>query len=91
MLWNFFHEIKLGDVVIARQGRKKLAAVGTVTREAYREPNKATSAVGDWFTFAYHLDVQWEPQPRDKGFDTQVFAMQTVYKIPEEKFRTLIE
>ncbi|HEY7428853.1 MAG TPA: protein kinase [Gemmataceae bacterium] len=90
MLWNFFHQIKVGDVVIARRGRKKLAAVGTVIRTAYFDPNKTRSAVGDWFTYGNHLDVEWGDYPRDKKFDDQVFGMQTVYQISEEKFCTLI-
>ena len=30
MIWNFYHDIGPGDRVIARRGRKILAAVGTV-------------------------------------------------------------
>ena len=90
MLWNFFHEIRLGDVVIAGQGRKKIAAVGTVTRTAYYDPKKAPAAVGDWYTYAYHLGVQWEPVPRDKHFDHQVFGMQTVSSVSEEKYHNLV-
>ncbi len=90
MLWHFYHSIKLGDVILARQGTKKLAAVGTVIRTAYHEPNKNHSAVGDASTFANHLDVRWADSPRDKQFPDIVFGMQTVYKMPEEKFRLLV-
>ena len=90
MLWDFFHEIRLGDVVIARRGRKKIAAVGTVTRTAYHDPSKTPSAVGDWYTCRNHLDVRWDAFPRDKEFDAQVFGLQTVYSIPAEKFRSLV-
>jgi TPR repeat protein len=90
MLWDFFNSIKVGDVILARQGTKKLAAIGTVVRSAYYEPNKARAAVGDWFTFAYHLDVRWDEFPRNKQYDDIVFSMQTVYKIPEEKYRLLL-
>src|SRR4051794_30172221 len=34
MLWNFYHEMIPGDVIVARRGRKILAAVGKVTRRA---------------------------------------------------------
>ncbi len=90
MLWNFFHEIKVGDVVLARQGTKKIAAVGTVTRTAYYDPNKAPAAVGAWYTFAYHLGVRWESSPRDKHLQDIVFGIQTLHKIPEKKFRSLV-
>jgi hypothetical protein len=91
MLWAFFHKIKLGDVIVARQGLRKLLAVGTVTRTAYYDPNKTLEAVGDWFTFAYHLDVRWDESPRDKVFADRAFGMQTVHKISEEKFRRLLD
>ena len=90
MLWDFFHSIKVGDVILARQGTKKLAAVGTVTRTAYYDPNKALAAVGSWYTFAYHLGVRWESSPRDKHFPDIVFGIQTLHKISEEKYRILI-
>src|SRR5262249_27923159 len=58
MLWNFYHKIKVGDVILARQGTKKLAAIGTVIRTAYYDPIKSRAAVGDWYDFGNHLDVQ---------------------------------
>jgi predicted Mrr-cat superfamily restriction endonuclease len=38
MIWSFYHEINPGDIVVARRGRKKIAAVGTVTSRAYYHP-----------------------------------------------------
>jgi TPR repeat protein len=90
MLWSFYHKIKLGDVIVARQGTKKIVGVGTVIRTAYFDPNKTISDVGDWFTFGHHLDVRWHESPRDKKFDTPVFSMQTVSHLPEERFRDLV-
>jgi 5-methylcytosine-specific restriction protein B len=40
MLWAFYHEIRPGDFVIARRGRKTLAAVGTVNESALYTPGK---------------------------------------------------
>lgn len=34
MLWSFFHEIDAGDYVLARRGRKTLAAVGRLNRHS---------------------------------------------------------
>src|SRR5437762_13394995 len=34
MLWTFYPEISPGDIVIARRGRKTLAAVGKVAKAA---------------------------------------------------------
>ena len=43
MNWSFFHEIKPGDIVIARRGRKILAAVGKVTSRATYSPGKIST------------------------------------------------
>ncbi len=40
MLWAFYHEISPGDLVIARRGRKMLAAVGKVIEPATYSPGK---------------------------------------------------
>lgn len=90
MIWDFFHSIKLGDVILARQGTKKLAAIGTVIRTAYHDPSKNLSADSGWFTFANHLDVRWDDSPRDKQYADPVFGIQTLYKTSEEKFRVLV-
>ncbi len=41
MNWSFFHEIAPGDMIIARRGRKILAAVGRVTSRAVFSPGKS--------------------------------------------------
>jgi len=40
MLWDFYHSVKEGDIVIARKGRKKIAGIGTVTKSAYFDQDK---------------------------------------------------
>lgn len=89
MLWNFYHSIEPGDIIVARRGTKKIAAVGTVTRKAYYEHDK--NAVGQENPYSNHIDVRWEASPRDKQFSSPVFGMQTIYEILEEKFRSLVE
>jgi len=89
MLWNFYHSIKPGDIIIARRGTKKIASVGTVTRKAYYE--QAKNDVGQENPYSNHIDVKWHESPRDKGFANPVFGMQTLYEITEEKFRSLVE
>jgi len=89
MLWNFYHSVKPGDIIIARRGTKKIAGVGTVTRKAYYE--QAKNAVGQENPYSNHIDVKWEAFPRDKQFSSPVFGMQTIYEISEVKFRSLVE
>ena len=89
MVWDFFHEIKLGDVILAARD-EELAAVGTVTRTAYHDPGKSPTTVNAGFVLANHLGVRWDAFPRDKQFPNPVFGLQTVYKTSEEKYRTLL-
>ncbi len=86
MLWAFYHEIALGDFVIARRGRKTLAAVGKVTQLAAYAPGKNPAIHHPNF-----LGVAWQEQPRDKGFPDLVFKMQTLTPISEVEYRNLLE
>lgn len=93
MLWNFYHEISEGDIVLARKGTKKLAAVGTVTRSAYfsstKNPDLATENPNNFHT--NFLDVQWHDSPRDKEYNNRiVFGIQTLYEIDEAEYKGLI-
>ena len=38
MIWAFYHEIEPGDFIVARKGRKTLAAVGQVNESACYAP-----------------------------------------------------
>ena len=84
--WAFYHEIAIGDFIIARRGRKTLAAVGKVSRSAFRAPRK-TPAI-DHPNF---LEVSWQEHPRDIVFDSVVFPMHTLSELSEEKFLNFTE
>jgi len=86
-LWNFYHSVKRGDVIIASQGRHKIAAIGTVTRKAYYEHNKNAKAVPE-DPYSHHLGVRWEKELRGKSIST-ILARIAFYKIPEQKFLDL--
>jgi restriction system protein len=45
MIWAFYHDVGPGDLVIARRGRKTLAAVGRATSSAYFIPGKSPAVV----------------------------------------------
>ena len=90
MLYKFYHSVQLGDVVIARRGRKEIAAIGTVKRTAYFDPKKNLATIREENPYTHHLDVQWADTPRNKAFDSIVFAMQTIYEVPEEKYHALL-
>lgn len=86
MIWAFYHEIGSGDFVIARRGRKTLAAVGKVNQSAYYAPGKNPAHGHPSF-----LGVTWQAQPRDKAFPSVVFPMHTLMELSEEQFRNFVE
>jgi hypothetical protein len=81
MIWAFYHDIQPGDFIIARRGRKILAAIGKVSETAFyalgRNPD---------LTHPNFLSVEWQEQPRNKEFTTIVFPMQTLKEITESDF-----
>jgi len=86
MIWAFYHEIGPGDLVIARRGRKALAAVGTVAQSAIYAPGKNPATGHPNF-----LEVAWREQPRGRSFPSVVFPMPTLAEISEEQYRNLVE
>lgn len=86
MLWAFYHELKPGDFIVARRGRKSLAAVGIVTNAATYDPSRNPSVKHPGF-----VKTTWQGQPRDKHFSSIVFPMHTLAEITDEQFRNLVE
>ena len=86
MFWDFYHEIAIGDFIIARRGRKILAGVGRVSRSAFRAPRKNPAIDHQNF-----LEVSWQEHPRDKVFPSVVFPMQKLAELSEEKYREFVE
>ena len=92
-IWAFYHEIAPGDFVIARRGRKTLAAVGKVSGPAYYAPGKFPDHVrSDWaHAHPNFLEVSWHDQPRNKAFSTVVFGMIALAEISQEQYRSFVE
>lgn len=91
MLWSFYHEIAVGDVIIARRGRKVLAAVGKVTKTGFYDLGKNPYLSTPEYTHPNFLGVEWENHPRNKVFTSIVFPMHSVYKITESQYFSLVE
>lgn len=85
MLWAFYHRIVPGDTIIARRGRKTLAAVGKVTTRAEWSPrrNPLTDHAG-------YLGVEWQASPRDKEFNSIVFPMHSLIGASSEDVDKLL-
>ncbi len=86
MIWAFYHESSPGDVVVARRGRKTLAAVGRMAQPAIYTPGKNPATGHPNF-----LEVAWRDQPRDRSFPGVVFPMPTLAELPEQQYRNLVE
>ena len=89
MLYKFYNDIGVGDIVVARGGRKSIAAIGTVTSSAYYNTKKAVSAFPRNEAYPNHIDVDWHDEPRDLFFDRQVFGLMALHSIAIEKLKTL--
>lgn len=90
MLWNFYHEIVPGDVIIARRGRRVLAAVGTVVKPASYAPGRNPHLENAPDVHASYLPVKWQALPRDKQVDAIVFPMYTLAEFTEEQYLNLV-
>lgn len=91
MLWSFYHEISLGDIIIARKGRKTLAAIGNVIKTGFFAPGRNPLLASPGRSHPNFLSVEWASQPRDKIFTNIVFPMHSVYEITEEQYHSLVE
>jgi predicted HNH restriction endonuclease len=89
MLFKFYNEIEPGHTIVARAGRKSIAAIGTVSRSAYYESSKASSAFPRNEAYPNHIDVDWHDEPRDLSFDRQVFGLMAIHSISSEKLDSL--
>ena len=89
-LRKFYYEIKPGDRIIARAGRKKFVGIGTVTGPAFHNPTTGQGMVGDLGVEVYEnfLPVQWD-DVTEKVFQDIVFGMHTVNEMPPSKFEEL--
>ncbi len=90
MLWDFYHSVKKGDIVIARKGRKKIAGIGTVTKPAYFNKDKNLKVAGSEYYYPNHVDIEWHDNPRDKEFDRIIFGMQPIYEITAPQYQELV-
>lgn len=91
-VWNFWHEIQIGDVVIAKKGAKQLAAVGTVKQTAFYSVEKGKERVGNHPDFYPNfITVQWHESPRNVSFDKMVFAFSAIYQTDKEGYDRIVK
>lgn len=91
MLWQFYHEIKVGDRIFARRGRMVLAAQGVVREPAFYCVGKNPYLSPPGYSHPNFLGVDWYPIPQNKRFETTVFPMHTVAEISLERSTLLLD
>ncbi len=88
---TFYKDIKDGDTIVARKGRKTIVGIGEVCGPAFYDLNMGKerySGEGDSFICPNFISVKW--QDRYIDFDEMVFGMQTIQQISDRKYNSLI-
>ena len=90
--WAFWHEVKVGDIIITRRGTKRIAGVGTVTKEAFYDEVEGAERVGGATNDPYSdfIGVAWHDTPRDVKVNGKQFSQQTIREIDEVRYRELM-
>lgn len=86
MMYSFYHEIEIGDVIIARKGLRVVSGVGTVIQIVTFTPDR--NPVID---HPHFLGVDWSSSRRNKSFGTKKFVQSTVVEIMEEAYKQLLD
>jgi len=90
-MWKFYHEISVGDIILARKGRKTMLGSGEVVGAPYYDEDKGKERVTDPSARVYSnfINVKWKEEVIN--FPKQVFSINALYEIPEDKYNSLIK
>jgi len=86
MIWNFYHEIEIGDVILARRGLQVLSGVGDVTGKTSFMPERQAG-----IDHPHFLQVSWRDAPRNIAYGRNVFERRSVAETDEANFKLLIQ
>jgi len=87
-LYDFYHNINVGDIILARKGTKKLVGVGEVIGKPYYSVEEAKKRDGTGACPNF-IKVKW--QKKEIQYSEIVFSIFTIYSIDENKFHALTE
>ena len=90
---RFRYEISPGDIIIARQGRKKILNYGTVSGQPFYNAERGKERIDASVNstadpYSNFMPVKWEGV--EKQFDRIVLGMTTLYRISEARFNELM-
>ena len=58
LLWNFYNDIKIDDIIIAKRNPRLIIGYGIVIKNAYYDPDKSVERMGNK-KYSHFLDVKW--------------------------------
>jgi predicted HNH restriction endonuclease len=90
-LFNFWNNLQVKDTIVARRGRKAIAAVGRVIGKPYYDRRKTRKIFRGPHAYPNHIDIEWDEDIRDLQFNRQVFGMQTLHSIEPSKYAALLQ
>ena len=90
MIWSFFHDIEIGDIIIARKGTKRIAAAGIVTHAAYFSREKNAEMYDSTDPHYSYIGVEWLNTRRGQEFAKPQFGIQTITRSSKAQFNRLI-
>ncbi|MDG3547272.1 MrcB family domain-containing protein [Methanobacterium formicicum] len=86
MVWDFTHNVKKGDIVVANAGFRKTRGIGIVTSDYIDPNNPENPGIFDYF---WHLrKVDWIITD-EMEFSQNVFYRSTIGKINDDKWVTI--
>lgn len=74
-LWDFYHEMKIGDIVLVRSGTKKFIGRGKVTSDYYYKEDEAH--------YHHYRKIEWTDSV-EKSADRNVFTIKTLTPISKK-------
>jgi 5-methylcytosine-specific restriction protein B len=102
-IWNFSRKMKIGDIVLVREGQKKLLGIGEITSRYYRDAAKIPLSLKNEYGIKYDSnmsdsdfsdirDVKWFKNFPDEGIDVpmQQDWLKTIQDISKEKVDSLL-
>lgn len=93
VIWSFYHEIEVGDVVIARRGLKRIIGIGAVTKNAFYDEERGIERVVRSTNHFYpnFIGVEWG-EVMDIEFDRSIVRSQhTIKEFTEVEYKSLLE
>jgi restriction system protein len=92
ILWRFYNEISINDIIIARKGTKRIVGIGKVIERAFHSVEEGKKRVAH-LTDNYYpnfIRVNWE-KLEEITFEKIIFSFLTMYNIEEDKYQNLLE